>query len=135
MGTHPIFESDFDCLTVLRSKRFKNDEYRRGESDSPGGVLFWRFEYATRQIPPRRGGQGRRGLGPVDDYVEVQTPRRSGQWRSEHNRCLVESFKIGSGRDRLRRVENQTQPGAEGAYLLCQGVWRRRDTGRVARFL
>jgi len=25
MGTHPIFESDFDCLTVLRSKRFKND--------------------------------------------------------------------------------------------------------------
>merc|ERR1712130_52988 len=27
MGTHPIFESDFDCLTVCRAKKESSDEY------------------------------------------------------------------------------------------------------------
>jgi len=26
MGTHPIFESDFDCLTVKRKKTMRKDE-------------------------------------------------------------------------------------------------------------
>jgi len=41
MGTHPIFESDFDCLTVYKMKRRKsNAEIKSVATRAHCGVTF-----------------------------------------------------------------------------------------------
>merc|ERR1712130_829266 len=43
MGTHPIFESDFDCLTVYRKVNLTMTDYDKGNvvTSQPGGPSEW----------------------------------------------------------------------------------------------
>merc|ERR1711990_289868 len=44
MGTHPIFESDFDCLTLLDSNRRKMSESESGEEFDVEEILDDKIE-------------------------------------------------------------------------------------------
>merc|ERR1712228_956519 len=67
MGTHPIFESDFDCLTApmsdaqvaIRNKRLKT-EIENIKKDPPPGCSAWIKDLATLEANIE-------GVGPYDD--------------------------------------------------------------------
>merc|ERR1712105_512614 len=55
MGTHPIFESDFDCLTDMQHID-AYAEYRRIVGDDDGGTPFTEEQYQKylREVVPLR---------------------------------------------------------------------------------
>merc|ERR1712018_715720 len=72
MGTHPIFESDFDCLTETRICNFKNDGHHGShakvhDQPSPLAQADDRGHY-----PPERGhSQKVRGPGIIGNNYKV----------------------------------------------------------------
>merc|ERR1739838_886305 len=89
MGTHPIFESDFDCLTAMvqrltyrRTLSYNTSSNRRKIVKTPGGKLVYQHISKAAKAPkcgdtgvPLRGVKaGRPSIGPVLKETEDRQP-------------------------------------------------------------
>merc|ERR1712037_458953 len=92
MGTHPIFESDFDCLTEHRT--VENVESRRGPA-------LWRFQ------PPAQRGEGQAELRKLAAFAQ-----RMGQAQCAHQSLHSLPARLQSSQarhQRLRRVRRKEE--------------------------
>merc|ERR1711868_15957 len=129
MGTHPIFESDFDCLTdmnrclarpILRSTR----AYRQ-DMPPPGGyaALPWRRNIPTRGL----SFLGTLGFGIVYVYLALfNNTHRYTQWRREMkmeaenlDMACMPLFEAEIDRDELRSLKHLIE--SEAVNIVASG--------------
>merc|ERR1712189_841 len=91
MGTHPIFESDFDCLTELRSK---SGSINRGMNRAFGRLLSRRLSGTTDSAGAYLEQPFMRLTAPLRMFLFVLPVGYAGTLISKHGAAFLEEYDL-----------------------------------------
>merc|ERR1712130_35991 len=132
MGTHPIFESDFDCLTEFRIKMPRKNNRR---FIKPGeGQKFKLMNRSIRDLGGYVDGAGQNVLAPIDENFEDMDAQERRALQREYGLDVDDNYNYMQHlRERSNEVTEWMSADTRSVFSVASGMSRASRASRMSR--